>query len=98
MRNLTLGILLALTMGSPAFAQTAHPSCDHQTNISASPQLMAARRTMKNACAADRASLCGNAPQTCGGPMRCLRAHAGQLSPTCAGAMRNVQALRAGGQ
>ena len=98
MRNLVLGLFLAAAIAAPASAQTAPAACNHERSATASPQLLAARRAMKNACAVDRANFCQSVADSCGGPMRCLLPHAGQLSPDCAGAMRNVQALRASGQ
>jgi hypothetical protein len=56
------------------------------------PQVVAARRAERQACAADMATYCGSVPPGCGRPMQCLRAHTGQLSAGCSNAMMAVRA------
>jgi hypothetical protein len=60
------------------------------------PQLIAARRAMKRACAADRAAYCANVPKGCGGEKQCMMAHQAQLSASCSSAWQNLRAMRHG--
>jgi hypothetical protein len=62
-----------------------------------SPQLIAARHTMKQACAADMTKYCANVPKGCGGPRKCLKAHASELSASCSSAWRNMRAIKGKG-
>jgi hypothetical protein len=89
----------ALLFALPAAAQLPAPAaCNHaphQTGAAQSPELMAARRNMHQACAADVATYCSNVPRECGGPMHCLAAHQSELSAGCASAWQNLRAVRA---
>jgi hypothetical protein len=80
---------------APAAAQTTCNRAPRQPGAAApSPQLVAARRGMHQACAADMANFCSNVPRGCGAPNRCLMAHRSQLSQSCTGAWQNVRAMR----
>jgi hypothetical protein len=82
---------------APAPAQTTCNRPQHQPGAAAaapSPQLMAARRAMHQACAADMATYCSNVPRGCGAPKRCLMAHQSQLSSSCMAAWKNLRAAR----
>lgn len=97
MRGFVLSTALLFAMASPVLAQ-APTNCNRHAQTNVTPQITAARRMMNRACAPDRVSLCQDVPKGCGGPMRCLKSHYAQLSPSCTGAMRNLQALRANPQ
>ena len=92
----------ALLFALPVSAQTTTPTpstCNrapHEAHAAASPQIMAARRNMHQACAADMAAYCSNVPRGCGAPKRCLMAHQSQLSQNCAAAWQNLRATRGG--
>ncbi|HEY2446083.1 MAG TPA: hypothetical protein VGI20_10125 [Rhizomicrobium sp.] len=77
----------------PAAAQNSLQSCPHPTTTTRpapTPQLLAARRTAHQACAADQATYCGGVAPGCGRPMRCLRSHGDQLSSACMTALENL--------
>ena len=59
-----------------------------------SPQMLAARRAMRQACAGDIKSFCADVEAGRGGIMRCLRGHAAQLSPACASAGQAMREAR----
>ena len=80
---------------APAPAQTTCNRASHQGGgAAASPQLVAARHAMHQACAADMAAYCSNVPRGCGAPKRCLMAHKSQLSAKCATAWQTLRATR----
>jgi hypothetical protein len=93
----------AVLFALPVSAQTTAPApgqttCNrpahHQPGAAPSPQLVAARHAMHQACAADMATYCSNVPRGCGAPKRCLMAHRSQLSAQCASAWQNLRATR----
>jgi hypothetical protein len=99
MRSRTICIAIFLVLTGPAFAQTASTTCTrepHASSASRSPQLIAAHRAERQACAADLATYCSNVPKGCGRPKQCLKAHASQLSATCKSAWQNLRAARHG--
>ena len=94
MRFLIAVVFLALA--SSASAQTSPPTCNRPTTSprpAPSPQVVAARRAMTQACAADLATFCAGVPPGCGRPMQCLSAHSAQLSAACTTARLNLRAV-----
>jgi len=88
---------LPVSAQTPASApgQTTCNRAPHQPGAAApSPQLVAARHAVRQACAADMATYCSNVPRGCGAPKRCLMAHKAQLSAQCTAARQNVRAAR----
>ena len=84
----------------PAFAQSPSLSCPHGPRASAAPpsaQVVAARRALHGACAADMTTFCANVPKGCGRPMACLKSHRSQLSSGCTNAWQNLRMLRGKG-
>jgi len=99
MRSTTICIAILIALAGPASAQTASTTCTrapHQSARTQTPQLRAARRAERQACAADFAAYCSNVPRGCGAPMKCLKAHSTQLSPACVNAWQNLRAVRTG--
>ena len=66
-----------------------------------SPQMRQARQAMMQACAADLAKFCADAPAggqgQGGGRMQCLRQHAADMSDGCRSAMQTMRAARQAG-
>jgi hypothetical protein len=103
MRTLVIVATLSLVLAGPAFAQAPGPSsCPQHARAggpstgSPSPQLVAARHAMRQACAADMSNFCSNVPKGCGQPMHCLKSHRAQLSAACTSAWQNLRAVRKG--
>jgi len=96
MRTTILSLAFCVASVLSAAAQPAPTSCPHPAAKSVPPSaaVLAARRTEREVCAGDMAKLCANVPRGCGRPMQCLRAHASQLSGSCAGAMAQLRAAR----
>jgi hypothetical protein len=59
-----------------------------------SPEVRAAAKNMREACAQDIGSLCKDVAPERGGIARCLRSHEAQLSAGCATAWQNLRAAR----
>jgi hypothetical protein len=86
-----------LLFALPASAQTSAPACNRPPREAVAPpsaQVLAARKGMREACAADVASYCSNVPRECGGQMRCLMSHRSQLSAGCTSAWQSLRAAR----
>ena len=60
-----------------------------------SPQLIAARRAMRQACAADIQKLCTGADAAGEKPLQCLHQRMAQASPACIQAFQTMRADRA---
>jgi hypothetical protein len=79
-------------------AQTAPPgggAPDGARRAPASPEVIAARRAMRQTCAADMAKLCPDAhPGPGGGLMQCVLQHRADLSPDCSQAIGALQGAR----
>jgi hypothetical protein len=80
----------------PAAAVTIVPACPRSASPAPqrppSAQLLAARQTERQTCAADMSAFCAGVPPGCGRPMQCLKAHAAQLSPGCTNAIIQLRA------
>ena len=96
MRTALAGFALLLAVNVPALAQTP-TNCPHLSARSTPPSaaVLAARRNERQVCAGDMAKFCANVPRGCGRPMQCLRAHAGEVSGACAGAMAALRSAHA---
>jgi hypothetical protein len=96
MRLKTISLLFALTLAGPALAQPMPAAtCErHHEGGMASPQHVAARQAMHQACAADLEKYCANVPRGCGRPMQCLKAHASEVSSQCSQAWQTLHATR----
>ena len=95
MRTTFLSLAFVVASVLSTAAQPVATNCPRSgSGITPGPAVVAARRAEHQVCAADMARLCGNVPRECGRPMQCLRAHAGQVSSTCAGAMAQLRAAR----
>jgi hypothetical protein len=92
----SLCVIAVLFLASPALAQTSSSACQRpdRERGAASPQHVAARQAMHQACAADLAKYCANVPKGCGRPMQCLKAHESEVSGQCAQARQNLHATR----
>lgn len=92
----SLCVAALLLLAGPAPAQTSSSACQRpeREHAAASPQHVAARQAMHQACAADLAKYCGNVPKGCGRPMQCLKAHKSEVSGQCAQAQQNLHATR----
>jgi hypothetical protein len=101
MRITIICAAVALGFVFPAAAQTPSPmTCNrapHEARSAPSPQMMAARQAMHQACAADLAAYCSAASNGCERPGQCLKAHESQLSGACASAVQNMHAARGHG-
>jgi hypothetical protein len=83
-----------LAVALPASAQAPQVSCSRPgPRLAASPQLVAARHAMNQACAADMATFCAGVTSGCGRPAQCLAAHSAQLSASCTAARQNLRAI-----
>lgn len=99
MRAYGLIAWIFLTMAFPAApqvsAQVSSQACNRPTAVprpAPTSQVLAARSTERQACAADKAAFCGGVAPGCGRPMRCLRAHGDQLSSGCRTALEQLHA------
>jgi hypothetical protein len=92
----SLCVMAVLFLAGPALAQTSSSACQRpeREHAAASPQHVAARQAMHQACAADLAKYCANVPKGCGRPMQCLKAHESEVSGQCAQAQQNLHATR----
>ena len=61
------------------------------------PAMRAARRALRQACAADVQRLCANAQASGQRPMQCLRSQMSQVSPSCVQAFQALRAARQSG-
>lgn len=97
MRIPGMSLALILLLIAPAAAQTSSSNCPHPAIQRAAPTaaVLAARRTERQACAADITKFCANVLPGCGRPMQCLRSHASELSAPCTGAIAALHAARA---
>ena len=65
----------------------------------ASPEVVAARHTARQACAADVAKLCADVQSAGGKVMQCVRQHRAEVSPGCSsalGALRDARRVEKG--
>ena len=103
---------LLLSLAAPAFAQEPAaqtplpPAVGAAARASATPEMTAARRAMRQACSADIATLCADttaaaAPaagaepgQRGGARMQCLRGHVAQVSAPCRQALAAMRDAR----
>ncbi len=96
MRLVLAAALLAFAL--PAAAQTPPaPGAPPSGRPPASPAVMAARRAVHQACAADVARLCPNPADPRGAFVQCIRAHRPDVSAPCQGALANLQTARSAG-
>lgn len=98
MRLVLAAALLAFAL--PAAAQTPPPPAPGAPLMSRpppTPAVLAARRAVHQACAADVARLCPNPADPRGAFVQCIRAHRPDVSPPCQGALANLQTARAAG-
>jgi hypothetical protein len=96
MRSKIFTTAIVLILAGPALAQTSPTVCEHRPHdrAAASPQHIAARQAMHQACAADFAKYCANVPDGCGRRMQCLKAHESDVSSQCAQAWQNLHGTR----
>ena len=90
----SLFVAAVLFLAGPALAQTSPATCRRHDRAAASPQHVAARQAMHQACAADFAKYCANVPKGCGQRTQCLKAHESEVSGQCAQAWQNLHATR----
>lgn len=89
----------------PGYAPTAPmssaapsaPGAPAATRPAPTPQMIAARRAMTQACAADRARLCASGAGASERPMVCMRQHMSELSSGCTQAIQSMRQARQAG-
>jgi hypothetical protein len=84
--------LAALVIAAPAFAQTPAPDAPAAVTPTPSPEVQAARKAMRQACAGDVQSLC--AGQRGREAMMCLRQNAEKVSSPCKEAIAKAPGRR----
>ena len=97
MRSECIYAAVFLLLATPAWAQTPTQTCNRQVHAQRevpSPQLIGARRAMRQACAADENRYCSNVPRACGERAKCMKSHRAQASAGCLTAWRNLRAVR----
>ena len=94
-------LLLAFSLGVPAFAQDApppdnpaRPAAHAPAKPPAKPEVKAARQALRQACTADYKSLCSNTPMGGGKVMQCLKDNRKNLSAGCQDAWQKLRAVR----
>ncbi|HTW34677.1 MAG TPA: cysteine rich repeat-containing protein [Rhizomicrobium sp.] len=98
LKQLVVAVSL-LTIAVPVLAQTPGappaqgPQGDSAAPVQATPELRAAREAMRQACAADIASLCKDVQPGRGKLRECLHYNRDHLSPGCLAAWQKIRAV-----